>query len=343
MKIELLEALCNASGISQWEKEIRDILCDELGNITDEVLYDGLGSVIYHKKGSGPKVMVAAHMDEVGFMVRTISDFGMLTVMPIGSVRQTAYMNQEIVITTKNHKKIVGILQSEVGNDGKAKDTYIDLGLDTKQEVLDLGISIGDCVTFNSKLKLYGDKRIAAKALDDRAGVYCAIEAMKNLKGNEDVYFAFTSSEEVGTFGSQTCAEIVKPDVAIVVDVACWHSENQRNHLNNRQLSKGTMIVHFDKTHVGNRYLINKVNELADKNHLPVQQDMFSGGGTDAGKISLSNGGVPTLVLGIPLRYGHGPYSICDAKDLDTTTELLIKFIEDISKDNANRGRFYEI
>lgn len=342
MNVKLLESLSNASGVAGNEGEIRKILKEELKGYADEVLTDGLGSLIFHKKGNGPKIMLAAHMDEVGFLVRAISDYGMLTVMPLGGVKMTARTNQEVIITTEDYKKYYGYLQSDIKEDGTAANTYIDLGVDSKADVEALGIQPGDMAVFNSTFKSYTMHRYTGKALDDRTGVVTLVECLKHAHTDCDCWYCFTSSEEVGTRGGKTCAELIHPDAAVIVDVACWHSELVRNHENNRQLGKGPMLVLYDKTVIANKAFVSLARKSAEHVHVHLQDDMFSGGGTDAGNIGLSNGGTPTVTFGIPLRYCHTSYSICDERDIDDCSKVISDLLENMNTEVLKKLRFQD-
>ncbi len=339
MNTELLKQLSEADSVAGQESEVRKILRKELTAYADEVLTDGLGSLIFHKKGSGKKVMFAAHIDEVGFMIRGISDLGMCSVMPLGSVKMYARTNQEVRITTRNNTKVYGYIQSDY-KDGAAVNTYIDLGMDTKDEVRALGITEGSPVVFSSVFRELGGTRVMGKAMDDRTGCTVLAEVLKQYEGDLDCWFCFTSSEEVGTRGSKTCADMIHPDCAFIVDVACWHSELDRGYQNRRQLGKGPMLVIFDKTCVGNKAFKDIAISVAEKENIPYQTDMFSGGGTDAGSISMSGSGVPTLTLGIPLRYCHTSDSICDMTDLETCVQWTNCILKDLEENGLDRLGF---
>lgn len=332
MDIELLKKLCNLNAIASNEQEVRNALIED---ITGEIIFDGLGSVISHHNGKGPKLMICAHMDEVGFMVRYISDIGMLYLMPVGGVKDSAKSFQSVVITTVDGDKIKGLMNCSYDEKHKVKDIYVDIGLSSAQEVINKGISVGDMVCFDSKSQMINENVLMAKALDDRVGCYILKEIdrkMKKIKHENDVYLCFTSSEEVGTRGGKCTANIINPDLIIAVDVACA-PDLTRNYTNQRQISKGCMIVHYDKTMIPNRKMLNWTKKKAIENNIKFQCDMFSGGGTDAALSHLTNGGKLSIVLGIPLRYCHGNYSMTDLRDVEALTELLIHIIKSFTKE----------
>ncbi|MDV4150366.1 aminopeptidase [Clostridium sp. AL.422] len=332
MDIELLKKLCDADGIASNEQEIRDILIE---NINGKISFDGLGSIIVNHKGNGPNLMFCAHMDEVGFMIKNISDIGMLNLMPIGGVKDSAKSFQSVTITKSDGSKVRGLMNCSYGDDKKVKDIYVDIGLSSAKEVMDAGISIGDMVCFSSKSEMINENVLMAKALDDRVGCYILKEIDKKLKDIEhdnDVYLSFTSSEEVGTRGGKCTTDIVNPDVIFAIDVACA-PDLTRNYTNNRKISKGCMIVHYDKTMIPNRKFLKFIKDVATENNIDFQCDMFSGGGTDAGSAHLVNGGKLAIVLGIPLRYCHGSYSMTDLRDVEGLIKLIINIIKSLNKD----------
>ncbi|WP_444658405.1 aminopeptidase [Caproiciproducens sp. R2] len=337
MDIELVKKLSNADAVASHEDEVRSILLKELEGVSDEVDFDRLGSAIFHKKGDtqGPRVMVCAHMDEVGFLVRSVSKIGMLHVIPVGSVRTFSKFMQGVRVTTESGRKIPGVLNS-VYADGDVKDLVVDIGAVSDEEALSLGIRAGDMVTFSSECQEYGiDGTFAGKAFDDRLGCYVMAETLKRLAGTplpNQLYLAATSSEEVGLRGGKTSAYRIRPDIVIVLDIACWGNELVRDHTNNRQIGHGPMLLHYDKTMVPSSRLLNHIQKVADQNGVALQQDMFSNGGTDGGQAHLTRDGAVCAVLGIPLRYGHSPWSIGSRADVDNAVLLLTELIKSLDR-----------
>lgn len=327
MNKDLLKKLSEADSIASNEKEVRDILYHELQSYCDEVYCDALGSVIFHKKANGDhpvKIMFLAHMDEVGFIVRYISDIGFVYVMAVGGVLDKSKEMQMVRITTDDGKKIEGLLNVTKDNNGNVKDMYIDVGCDNAQEVYDLGIDVGNMVCFSSSMREMSHPHVyAGKAMDDRSGCYVLIEACKKIidSGN-DLYFVGSSSEEVGVRGAKTATHLIKPDIVFAIDVAN-NPELIRNYTNHRIIGKGPMIVHYDKMLSPNKKLLSYVKEVAKRINVPYQSDMLKGGGTDAGNAHLEAGGCLALVLGIPLRYCHGSYSMVHSHDLDCLIDLV--------------------
>lgn len=344
MNKQFLEDLCQANAIASNEGQVRKVLRDYCGEHCDSIRSDGLGSLIFTQEGQGPTVMVAAHMDEVGFMVRAISESGLITVMPIGNVRVFSRLMQEVVVTTEDGREYFGILNGEYDAAAKeVKNLYVDLGQDTREQVRAMGVQVGDMITFASSFREYAGERLAAKALDDRAGCYVMGEAMKRMWGKNHpnrICYAATSSEEVGMRGGRTAAHAVKPDLCIVLDVACHSTEWVRNHTNNRQIGKGMMLEHYDKSVVCSRELVRQVRQAASEIGVALQDDMLLGGGTDGGNIHMTGDGCPTVVLGVPLRYGHSPYSIGCWRDMEDGVELLCRLLERLDGEVLKKALF---
>lgn len=337
MSIEFLKKLSNADGIASNEQEVRDVLLDELRPYADEVDCDGLGSIIFQKTGKadGPKIMLCAHIDEVGFMVRSITDMGQVMLITVGGVKPLAQFMQRVRITTQEGKKIHGIIQGTY-NDGSATKVYVDLGADTAQQVIDMGIEVGDMVTYTTEFEVFEQENVyCGKAFDDRLGCYIIGEVLKRLKDIDHpniIYMVGTSSEEVGIRGAKTAAYKIDPDVVFPIDVACFNDEFVRNHTNQRQIGKGMMITNFDRTLSPNRKMIQLLKDTAKKLNLSVQLDMFNAGGTDGGESHKINEGKPTAVSCIPVRYGHCAFSLARKEDIENAIEIFVDIIKNFDQ-----------
>lgn len=325
---DMLVRLSNADAVAGREREVRSLLEAELDGHYDRLEHDGLGSALFMSAGTEPdpvRVMFAAHMDEVGFMVRHISDIGMLHLTVLGGVLDASKRMQEVRVTCADGNKVPGILNAKVAADGTVEDVYVDLGCETREEVESLGVGIGDMVTFASRaMRLTGD-RVAGKAMDDRSGLYVLAEALKRLHVQEhaaEIWMAATSSEEVGTRGGKTAAALVQPDIFVAVDVASG-PDLSRDFTNHRKLGKGCMVIHYDKTMVPHEGLLCHVRSLAREYDIPIQLDMLGGGGTDAGTAHLEESGRAALVIGIPLRGCHGAWSQVSRSDIQSAIDLV--------------------
>lgn len=339
MDFSLLEKLSNADAIASNENEVRNILKSELSDYADTFQYDGIGSLIVTKKSSkkdAPTIMFAAHMDEVGFMVRYISDIGMAYLMPLGNVEDRAKSMQMVRVTTENNEKIEGLLNVERDVNGNINQMYVDFGFDNKFDVIKAGVDVGNIVSFDSEYKELTNKDIVAgKAMDDRSGCWSLVKAMQSLLGlnlDINVVAAFTGSEEVGIRGGRLVSKIVAPDVFFAIDVA-KNPELDRGFMNTRKIGHGPMLEYFDKTMIPNPKLVKFVRTLADNHKLDYQKDMLKGGGTDAGTAQLENGGTTSMVIGFPLRYCHDPYSFASKTDLVTMSNLIQKISQNINEE----------
>lgn len=342
MKEDLLIRLCNADAVASKEDEVRNILYSDCKEVSDEIENDHLGSLIMRKKSSNPdglKIMFTGHMDEVGFLVRHISDIGFLYLIKLGGVIDKSLEMQQVRVTTQSGKKIKGLMNVTKDDKGKVKDIYVDLGVDTKDEVEALGVNIGDMVTFDTTSHVLNDSDvIAGKAMDDRSGCYViaqALKALENEKLDNEIIMCATSSEEVGVRGAKTAVYQVDPDIVFAIDVAN-NPELVKNYTNHRQIGKGCMIVHYDKTLVPNAKLLNFVKETAKRINIPYQCDMLSGGGTDAGNAHLSRNGKLAMVIGIPLRYCHGSVSYAHKTDLEAAISLVCELAKSLTRDKYN-------
>lgn len=338
MDLSLLKALSEADAIASSEQEVRQILLDEADRLHKEVRFDGLGSVLIRlNESDGPKVMICAHMDEVGFIVRSISSEGAIDVLPVGNVRMAARQLQPVRITTREESKIPGLLDGERnGND--VGSLRVDIGARSYDEVVQAGVRPGDRVTFDTPFQVLPHQRMMGKAFDDRLGCYLLVALLRELNETElpaEVWLVASSSEEVGLRGGQTAARAVAPDVAIVLDTACWAKNFDYGAANHRQLGKGPMLVLSDKSLIAPPKLIALVERVSAEAEIPLQLDMFSNGGTDGGAVHLSGTGVPTVVIGPATRHGHCAASIADCRDIMQTQALLSALITSFTRETV--------
>ncbi len=311
MDLSLLKALSEADAIASSEQEVRQILLEEADRLQKEVRFDGLGSVLIRlNESTGPKVMICAHMDEVGFMVR---------------------------ITTREECKIPGLLDGDrQGNDVSAM--RVDIGARSYDEVMQAGIRPGDRVTFDTTFQVLPHQRVMGKAFDDRLGCYLLVTLLRELHDAElpaEVWLVASSSEEVGLRGGQTATRAVSPDVAIVLDTACWAKNFDYGAANHRQIGNGPMLVLSDKSLIAPPKLTAWVETVAAEIGVPLQADMFSNGGTDGGAVHLTGTGVPTVVMGPATRHGHCAASIADCRDSLQMQQLLSALIQRLTRETV--------
>jgi endoglucanase len=325
--VDLLEKLISTFGVSGNEDKVRELIKKEIKPYVDEIFVDKLGNLVAHKKGKPPKVMLAAHMDEIGLMTKSIDPTGRIYVSLIGDIDPVTLLGEVIYIETKKGK-IHGVVTTKEISDGtivtelpKPEELIVDTGL-TKKELRARGIEIGTYLSVEQRTFELGSKNfICGKAFDDRIGCYILLELAKRLKkAKNDVYFVFTTQEEVRVFGAITTAYKIEPDWAIVVDVSETNDASERP---TRSLGKGPFITVKDSEMIGNKCINDWIKEIAKKKGIHYQLDVSDTGTTDAISISISKGGVPSTVVGVPIRNLHTATAIVDKRDIENAIKLL--------------------
>lgn len=340
--IELLKELTQAHGPSGSETAVRKTYERELGQ---SVTTDKNGSVVYATEGQSatPRVMVEAHMDEVGFMVQSITEDGYLKIVELGGWWAHTLLSQRVRILTVSSREVVGVItckpphflgKKERSELVQIKDMYIDVGADSAKVVTeDLGISLGDSIVPDSAFtEMHNSNFLLSKAFDNRVGVALAIQATQILKNQEHpntLYTVGSVQEEVGTRGAQSVVRAVNPDVAIVLEGAPA-DDFPGSPKSDRQsvLGKGAQIRLMDPTAIMNRPLSQFIINVAKDCSLPFQVAVRRSGGTDAKAIQLHNTGVPTTVIGVPARYIHTHNSIIHIEDYSTTLKLIVEVLK---------------
>lgn len=339
MDEQFLGKLSNADALAGDEEEVRDLIRKRLAHLELTEQVDGLGSIIFGKveEKNTKSVMLCAHMDEVGFLVRSVDSFGLLHLMKVGGVQNYGQSYQHIRVTTRDRKKIPGITYAAY-KDNIVDYVFADVGANSQEEVKKIGINIGDMVTFSTNFQKYSAENMySGKAMDNRLACYilCSLaERLENISLPYNLYFAFTSSEEVGIRGAKTATQLINPDIVYVIDVATASNQLIRDHSNKRQVGKGPMVTLFDRTLSPNRKMANHFRDFALKNHIPLQEDMFNMGGTDGGEAHKVNQGKPTLVTIVPVRYGHSTTSLVSSSDVDLMEELYYRLLKELTEKN---------
>ncbi len=329
---ELLKKLSDTSGVSGNENLIRAIVKEEAEKYC-EVKTDNLGNVIAYKKGTvgEKKIMLAAHMDEVGLMASYIDDSGYIRFKAVGGIDPRVLLAKRVVVGKNRIPGIIGVkaihLQSpgERGNVIPMTSLYIDVGASSKE---DTGVKIGDYISFITKAEEFGDNKIKGKALDDRLGVRALLELMKE-EYKDDVYFCFTVQEEIGTRGAGVAAFTVMPDIAIVLEATTAADVPDTEECDKvTVLGNGPAISFADYGTVYDRELIAAIMEAGDKEEIPYQVKRAEYGANDAGVIHLSREGVKTAAISVPTRYIHSPVSVADIRDYENMTALVRAYLK---------------
>lgn len=338
---DFLRILSNGKGISGYEYLISDRVVEAFKVFSDSVTIDKLGNIIAYKKGSGDgkvKILLAAHMDEIGFVVKDIEENGFIRFANIGGFDPRTVLGQEVMVHgLEDISGVIGSkpphLQSEEEQTTtiKLEDMIIDTGLN--KEEISKKVKIGDSITVKREMLDLMNNRVAGKALDNRAGVVALYEGIKELnKINHyaDVYFVMTVQEEVTMAGGLTSAYGIDPDLGIAVDVG-FGSTPDINKANTIDLGKGPGITLGGNIHPGFR---KRLIEVGGEYNIPFQTTINPGPtGTDARAIQISREGIPALVISIPLRYMHTSVEVIDMKDIDYIGKLIAFFINSIKED----------
>ncbi len=336
---ELISKLSNAHGISGYEDEIRDVVRAELEDWADEIKTDSMGNLICTKNGGDPEIMVAAHMDEIGFVVKYIDDKGFIRIAPIGGWFPQIALAQRVVLYGK--KKVYGVIgckpphlmkDEERKKSVEIKDMFVDIGATSKDEVIELGINVGTPVAIDREVAELANGRITGKAFDNRVGVAVMIEAVRRAKAEVTVHAVATVQEEVGLKGARTSAFSLEPDAAIAVDscVAADFPGSESAHMDVK-LGKGAAITVVDASGRGliaSPKVLRWLTETADRYGIPYQLEVAEGGTTDATAISLTKAGIPAGVVSVPARYIHSPVEVVDLKDVESAVEIVARAIE---------------
>ena len=354
-QLQMLKELTDAKGIPGNEREPREVMKKYITPNADEILQDGIGSLIAKKSGndSGPKIMVAGHLDEVGFMVTRIDDKGFLRFQTVGGWWEQVMLAQRVTVVTKNGD-IPGVVGSkpphvlpaeERKKPADKKDMFIDIGATSREEAISFGVRPGDMVVPVCDFTVMKNpKFLMAKAWDNRIGCAIAIDVLRELKGVDHpnvVYGVGTVQEEVGLRGAQTSAHFIKPDIALTVDTGIpgdTPGMSERDALS--KLGEGPQIIVYDASMVAHKGLLDFISRVAEEKGIPYQFDFVPGGGTDSGRIHLSGNGVPSVSITIATRYLHSAASIIHRDDYENAVKLLVEVIKRLDSDKAKEITF---
>ncbi len=340
----LLEELTNAHGVSGFEGPVRDILRREWKDLLTDLHTDGLGNLIGSLPGSAdsPRVLVMAHMDEVGFLVRHIDENGYLYIHNVGGYFDQSVLTQRLSILTAGGE-VIGYTGMKSGHILRPEerdrmvplsDMFIDVGASSRAEAEAMGLRAGLPVAYATKFEVMnGTRRYLAKAFDDRAGLAVITEALRRLQGRShpnQVLVAATVQEEIGLRGASVVTASTNPDIVINLEIgiASDFPLLTSKSLSQEELGKGAGIFVFDGSMIPNNNYIDWILRLADENTIAVQLESVTGYGEDAAMIQKSARGVPAVNIGIPTRYAHSQSGVIDRADYDRTVDLVVKMIE---------------
>jgi putative aminopeptidase FrvX len=353
----LLEELSNAPGPSGFEGPVREIVARELRGQGLEVSTDGLGSVIGVLRGSsgGPRIMLAAHMDEVGAMVRFVTPEGMVKFQLLGGWLDQALVDQRWTILTRKGPltaisglRSVHITPADDRNRVTPRDdVFLDVGARSKEEAEALGVHAGDPIVPAVAFTEIADRRYTGKAMDDRVGCVMLLETLRRLKEQgsktpNTIYFVGTVQEEVGLRGAHTAAQAIKPDLGISLEagIAADHPGGRPDWAQER-LGAGPVVYLADAAMLVNLRLRDYFERVADEEHIPLQTEATTAGAEDSAELQRYANGTPSINFAVATRYLHSHNSVIERADLDRAIDLLVKILPRLdSKTVADISRF---
>jgi len=323
--IQLIRELTESFGPSGNEEKIRETIIEKIKPFADSIDVDKMGNIIAKKGTSGERLMLAAHMDEIGIIVTNIDDKGFLRFSNVGGLSPFTLIGERVVFANGTIGAF-GMEKMDDMKDLKINKMFIDIGVSSREEAQQK-VKIGDMGTFYRECTISGDY-VISKALDDRAGCAVLIKVMEQLKRPVyQTFFVFTVQEEVGLRGARTSAFGVDPDLAIAVDVTLTGDTPEAPKMA-VELGKGPAIKIKDNSILSHPKIKDALISMAERKKVPYQLEVLEFGGTDSGAIHLSRSGVPSGGLSIPSRYVHSPSEMVHLKDLNMAVELLTGFIE---------------
>ncbi len=326
----MLKRLTGLCGVSGNEDEVREFIESEIKPYCDEIFTDKIGNLIAFKKGKSDKkkMMLSAHMDEVGFIIKSITEDGFLKFEAVGGVDSRILLGRRVLVGDDKVNGVIGIKAVHMTTaDERAravpiKDMYIDIGADSRDDA-EKSADIGDYIAFAGEYIEFGEGKIKAKALDDRAGCAILAELIKTADFYYDTYCCFTVQEEVGCRGAQVAANIIKPDIALILEgTICADAHETPSHLHVSTMGGGGVLSVMERSSKSDKNFIKFISETAKTSGIPFQYKRTGNGGNEGGVIQTAGKGVITAVISLPCRYIHSPVSVADKKDFENTLKL---------------------
>ncbi|EKF85029.1 M42 family metallopeptidase [Methanobacterium formicicum] len=334
---QLLEKLSNASGVSGFEDEVRNLMLEELKGHVDDLDVDNMGNLIATKNGKpdGKKVMLAAHMDEIGLMVRYIDKEGFIKFSKLGGINDQMLLNQEVYIHS-NGEQILGVVGSKPPHRMKAaekkkpvqyENMFIDIGASDKEDAEEM-VNVGDPITIKQKFAELKNDLVMGNAMDNRVGCAIMVEVMKRARSDATIYGVGTVQEEVGLKGARTAAYRINPDMALALDVTISGDHpGMKEEDAPAKAGKGPCIILTDASGRGiitHPQVKELLIQVAEEEEIPYQLEVSEGGTTDATAIHLTREGIPTGVISPPSRYIHTPVSVVNINDVENAVKLIL-------------------
>lgn len=333
--LKLIELLSNASGPSGYEHDVKEIIINIIKNYVDEVFIDNIGNIIAHKRGAGPKVLVDAHMDEVGLIITGYNNDGSLRFASLGGLNRKILPSKVVYVGKNSIPGVIGskpiLIQNknELNSDVSYKDAFIDIGLDSREKTEKV-VELGDYVVFSTEFDSFGDNLIKGKAFDNRLGCALLVELLKE-KYNCDLYASFSVQEEIGERGAFVSAYYVKPDIGIVLEgTICSDFPDVSEYNAVTSINSGPAISIMDEGSFYNYDIINELTNIAKMNGIQYQFRRSTLGVNDAIALNISGQCRKVVTVSVPSRYIHSFISVASIEDYNNSLKLLIKFIKTI-------------
>lgn len=327
--MELLKKLICAFGVSGYEAEVREIIKEEIKDYVDDIRIDRMGNLIAHKKGKSPRGMLAAHMDEVGLMIKSINESGLIKCSSVGALEAVSLIGARVQIMTKEGKIFGIITTKEMSNNEPINDLpaihdlIVDTGLKRK-ELVKQGVDVGSYIELESPTFFHFGKKIVGKSLDDRVGCYVLCEVIKHCrKVPYEYYYVFTVQEEIGLHGAKTSAYSISPDWGLAIDVCVSNDILREQGEDCIALGKGPTVTVMDDAMIASRRINSHLKKIAKAKKIALQFEVSDAGTTDASTILTSRGGVPASVVSIPVRNLHTTCSMAHQRDIINCITLL--------------------
>ncbi|GAA0374755.1 M42 family metallopeptidase [Bacillus horti] len=350
--LQMFKELTECPGVPGNEHAVKKVMEKWIEPHATELQQDHLGSLIAKKTGQadGPKIMVAGHLDEIGFMITQITESGFLKFQTLGGWWEQVMLAQRVLVLTRKGEVegVIGskpphILPPEARKKSvNVKEMFIDIGAASREEAEEFGVRPGDTVVPICPFTVMKNpKLLMAKAWDNRIGCAIAIDVMKRLKEEDHpntFYGVGTVQEEVGLRGAQTAGHFVQPDISFAVDVGiAGDTPGIKPEEANSKIGKGPQIILYDASMIAHKNLTDFVVKVAEENQIPYQFDFINGGGTDAGRIQLTGNGVPSLAITIATRYIHSHAGILHRDDYDNAVNLLVAVIKKLDAETVEK------
>lgn len=345
-RMKVYEDLVNLNGIAGHEKSVRNYMRNEISKYTDEIIQDKLGSIFGVKRGSGkPVIMIAGHMDEVGAMVTSITKEGFIKMISVGGINPDVMVSQNVIVHTKDKeiRGVVGAIPPHInrgtGNENPSlsfDDLLVDIGADSKEHAIELGIEIGQQITFVNDYYITEDgKKIVSKAWDNRFGCGMALDILKEIQNMDHpnvVVAGANVQEEVGLRGATTASQMVVPDLFLAIDVSpVGDFLKKSNPRAFGKLGEGFLVRFYDPRNIMNPKIQAYFEKLADKKKIKLQH-FLSMGGTDAAAAQYAGNGTLSTTIGLPGRYIHSTAAMIHIDDVEAVKKMVIAIIKDFDE-----------